>query len=81
MLAVEASFSENGAGTWLETEVLDYGHSLKFELTFSTVDGINTHPIVNEICIQIMPSVDRPLLLRVTGLKVNWMPKPSIKFH
>ena len=32
MLAVAASFSENGVGTWLETEALGYGHfSYKFD--------------------------------------------------
>ena len=49
MLAVAATFSENGDGTWLETEALGYGTLLlKFDKStcfFSSVDGTNTYLI------------------------------------
>ena len=61
MLVVVASFSKNGDGTWLETEALGYGVN-RLALCGRNQCIFNTHhPMVNQIRIQIVPSVDRPL--------------------
>ena len=65
MLAVEASFSKNRTGTWLETEVMDtprkFDKSTCFLVVWTEPMCINTHhSIACIIRIQIVPSVDRP---------------------